>query len=76
MVSDPTIGDLAAKEKAIKARGPRGACVICKFFNRPEPNEMIYGECRRNAPISADTYGRALWPVVEIDDWCGQGAKA
>ena len=49
-------------------------CLVCKFFIRQEDGDLI-GECRRNAPVSSDTYGRGLWPGVESVDWCGQGAK-
>lgn len=50
-------------------------CLVCKFFNRPDPGAQ-FGECRRNAPMGSDTYGNALWPIVPTTDWCGQGATS
>ena len=50
-------------------------CLTCKFFNRTDEGAQT-GECRRNAPIGADTYGNGLWPWTSTLDWCGQGTKA
>lgn len=48
-------------------------CLVCKFFLRE--SEAPSGQCRRNAPYNADTYGSGMWPFVETTDWCGQGVK-
>ncbi len=40
------------------------SCGLCRL--------ELAGECRRRAPaIAADT-GRAVWPLVAADDWCGE----
>ena len=74
MVNDPNLADIAKAEDAAHARSGF-CCSVCKFFCR-EDLPAIDGECRRNAPVGADTYGRGLWPMVNIIDWCGQGAKS
>lgn len=54
----------------------KDSCEMCKFF---EPNEPSDGECRRHAPavVTQDINDKisrrlAVWPVVEIVDWCGE----
>ena len=74
MVKETTLGQMAKADAAAKSRGGF-CCTLCKFFHRENPTD-IAGECRRNAPLGTDTYGRGFWPGVEMIDWCGQGAKS
>lgn len=49
-------------------------CEACRFLGRSEHWHTMGlrsgPACRRSAPIIGDN-GTAEWPLVAIDDWCG-----
>jgi len=54
---------------------PRHGCKDCRFFF-PTGNDGTYGVCRRRAPYPVVTEAvasiLAVWPWVNVDDWCGE----
>tara|TARA_R110002074_G_scaffold67298_1_gene158520 strand:- start:9412 stop:9627 length:216 start_codon:yes stop_codon:yes gene_type:complete len=55
---------------------PAFRCNDCKFFASMIDDKGAHGshgQCRRNAPYGGDTYGSALWPMVTVTEWCGDG---
>ena len=55
-------------------------CDLCRFFepHRTVDGKGLYtlGDCRRHPPrIAPDGVdGTTSWPLVSIDDWCGEWA--
>jgi hypothetical protein len=49
------------------AKAPE-ACATCRFAN----DGGFLRNCRRHAPTLDAPTGRAVWPVVEASDWCGE----
>ena len=53
-------------------------CDLCRFFepHRTEgegPLDYELGDCRRHPPrLEAD--GTTSWPLVRLDEWCGEWA--
>lgn len=41
----------------------RPTCGNCPYYSKET--------CRRNTPIPANDSDRAVWPKVELDDYCG-----
>jgi hypothetical protein len=50
-------------------------CIGCDFFQDDENAGFLHGQCRRRAPTQGDS-GRAQWPIVHIDNWCGDYTSA
>jgi hypothetical protein len=51
---------------------PTNTCEDCHFFEANKDDESI-GLCRRNPPVGAASIDeKGYWPVVDIDDWCGE----
>jgi len=53
-----------------------GFCRYCRFFS-PEPpragEKVKFGRCHRYAPGPCTDMSRhGYWPLVRIDDWCGE----
>lgn len=55
-------------------------CADCRYLDTRSSSRDL-GHCRRNAPrshlVSADIETddlrvRGVWPLVSLDDWCGQ----
>jgi len=42
-------------------------CKDCRYLSM--------ARCRRNAPSTAYKRGNAVWPYVELTDWCGEFEK-
>lgn len=56
-----------------------GKGVKCRFWARKENQGIVYGECRRRAPVFAvdeDGVDREGWPTTTPDDWCGEHSEA
>lgn len=41
-------------------------CQACAHFANSD------SECRRYAPQPAEAHGKAQWPTVSAQDWCGE----
>ncbi|MBL3569969.1 hypothetical protein DSD19_14870 [Rhodovulum sp. BSW8] len=55
-------------------------CSSCAFFEDHMANtgetKKDAGLCRFNPPISQpEADARGLWPIVQINDWCGHFEK-
>lgn len=51
-------------------------CNNCRYFCPDEEDDPTVdsGECRRRSPVfcsSSDMMGLGAWPVVLMNDWCG-----
>jgi hypothetical protein len=44
-------------------------CGTCRYF---EADTSVVGSCRRYAPHATDTRSRKPWPLVRVQDWCGE----
>ena len=67
---------------------PEDACIGCRFFERVTGfGADAYGNCRRHAPSpnlrvhwyapdappsTSDDARRAVWPIVQGGEWCGE----
>lgn len=40
-------------------------CANCAYLSASQ-------ECRKRAPIYDAYHRRTIWPLVEMDDWCGE----
>ncbi len=52
-------------------------CSNCRFWQKfPDVSKLLNGECRIERPKVSVEPGNeaasAIWPTVEIDDWCGE----
>lgn len=45
------------------------SCHSCRFWDESPDGQN--GLCRIEPPI-AGLNGKAVWPITEADDWCGQ----
>lgn len=37
------------------------------------PHESVRGLCRLNSPTLGPDGERGVWPLTNVDDWCGEG---
>ncbi len=52
------------------------SCFRCRFF-RKFGDDALEGACRKASPAidlsgSVSSPGRAVWPMVFVEDWCGE----
>jgi hypothetical protein len=64
-------------EHAMSYSGAR--CSRCEYFHDTKGSPADNGECRRrtpqitnDSPVSTTWGRRGRWPVVLIDEWCGE----
>lgn len=56
-----------------------GKGVKCRFWERKENQGIVYGECRRRAPVffrTADGDDDCGWPRALAEEWCGEHKEA
>lgn len=52
-----------------------GRCENCRWIDLSISSAILGEEtalCRRNPPGFDDRTGKAIWPFVEMVDWCGE----
>ena len=50
-------------------------CKDCIYWDKWKFNiDIVFGYCRKNPPIviSQSALDKAIWPLVEETDWCGE----
>ena len=53
----------------------RASCGLCDFWDNSASSgasEEETGQCRRSTPGFDSRTGLAVWPFVEVGDWCGE----
>jgi hypothetical protein len=68
LVRRATPEEVAAFDERMAAAKAPEACATCRFAN----DGGFLRNCRRHAPTLDAPTGRAVWPVVEASDWCGE----
>ncbi len=43
-------------------------CKDCRYWQKPEDEEVLFGECRRRAPVFSDEYTYRISGMY----WCGE----
>ena len=61
-----------------------GKCADCRYFDPTLGNNETQGVCRRRAPAPEPRLVQAVlqydddtarWPIVLVDEWCGEFAE-
>lgn len=51
------------------------SCEVCRFAAVHSDNDGLRF-CRRQCPAETGSNGHAKWPIVSMNDWCGDFEEA